>query len=140
MGALVAIFLFIPGIASQGTSTCEAPVDSFRKCMLRDGDWQHRVYVSKEVETSTALALLVAVRDGRLVNRQPAGSSGKVPTLPKIDVGRIFQVRRPWYGDRVAYQYVLMTADPLDSQKGLELWVNLRDGQVEIVGVADWIA
>lgn len=133
--------------ALQGAPTCEAPVGSFRRCVFRDADWQHTVYVENRVEIGTALALLLAVRDGRVVNAQRADSSGKVPPLPIIDVVRVFQVDGPslWVEETGqdpsrSHQYVLRTNTASDSLRGSELWVNLRDGRVVVVAILFWIS
>ena len=141
IGVALVVGFFTPS-GAQLEPICDAPIGSFQRCLLRDANWEQRVYIEKGVGNAAALSLLIAVRDGRVTNKLPP------PTvLRPIDVSRIFQIRLGRASDGLAtdrdkpiHQFVLVTEERVGSQSGWYLLVNLRDGDIEVVADSFWIA
>ena len=128
----LAILALCPSLHSQDIAHCDAPIGSFRRCLLRDGNWEHRVYIEIGIRTDVALQLLVAIRDGRIINKVQAS------TLPALHVSRVWQIRQGSMKDSVPHEFEIQTLERPTQPKGFSFLVNLRKQSIEVGAHAFW--
>ena len=123
-----------PLLGSQDIAHCDAPIGSLRRCLLRDGNWEHRVYVENGIRTVVALQLLVAIRDGRVINKVQA------PELPAFNVSRVWQIRKAQRsGDHtIPHEFEIKTLEHPAQPEGFSFLVNVRKQFIEVVACASW--
>jgi hypothetical protein len=111
---------------------------------IKDGKSRWRVQLGPCISDDLARQILRAIRDKTLVDRQPlpAGTvapSKGIPVLSDKEVNSIDIGKRDaaW----PVHQYEVETVDRRGNGfHGLVLFLNIRDGQVELVGSAGWVA
>ena len=123
-------------VGSQDIAHCDAPSGSLRRCLLRDGNWEHRVYIENGIRTDVALQLLVAIRDGRVINNVQG------PELPAFNVSRVWQIRKAQRsgGQAIPHEFEIRTLERPAQPEGFSFLVNLRQEFVEVVACASWTA
>ena len=121
-----------PSLHSQDIAHCDAPSGSLRRCLLRDGNWEHRVYVESGIRTDVALQLLLAIRDGRVINTVQA---------PALKVSRVWQIRKAQRSGNqtIPHEFEIKTLERPAQPEGFSVLVNLRQQFIEVVACAAWI-
>ena len=125
----------------------------FKNQTLREGSLRVRLTVGPCVSDDVAKEIVRALKSGRVLNRLPVRSDGSQPELPKIvvatlsmiKVGSREEVPPPAYYSAAVFDYTVEFTDPgsvqgILSGSGKTLFINLRDGQIEVVGEALWMS
>jgi len=112
---------------------------------IHDGDWYIDIGLSREVSYANATRIVRAIRQRTLINGQPKISfgplAGVTPDLPTIEADLITAIERDT--DHLI-QFVVTTTNPLDREmdavNGNNLYVEIRDGHVVVVGFGGWVS
>jgi len=114
---------------------------------IEDGSWFVDVFLESGDKYDDAELIVMAMRRGTLVNRQPDRVSGAVagqPPIPKLEPRAIVGIQRPWGSwpppPGVSLRDYQLNLSSYRGVSGETLHVRIVDGSVEFLGQSHWIS